>query len=279
MRFDWFTEHRRQKILASPFPEEWLELLRRNMPVYTWLTEDEQRRLRDDLRIFLAEKSWEGCGGLELTDEIKVTIAAQACLLTLNRTHNYYANVSAILVYPTGYHVPEQKRDGSGVVDKTISHRLGEAWSSNLPVVLSWADVRKGGSDPDDGRNVVYHEFAHKLDMNDYVVNGVPLLDDEAQVQEWAEVMQAEYDALRAAVAGGQETLLDPYGATNPAEFFAVATECFFEKPTPLLHQHPHLYHVLQVYYHQDPAARLDGSLYNWNGGHPNGETDLPPRE
>jgi Mlc titration factor MtfA (ptsG expression regulator) len=256
MLFEWFAEHRRQRVVEPPFPEEWLEVLNRNMPVYALLIADEQSRLRDDLRILLAEKSWEGCGGLELTDEIKVTIAAQACLLTLNRKHDYFANVESILVYPTDYHARDRRRDASGVVDETISDRLGEAWS-NGPIVLSWFDVQKGGSNPDDGSNVVYHEFAHKLDVTDGEMNGVPLLDDDAQVATWAEVMHAEFENLVAAVEKGHETLLDPYGATNAAEFFAVATECFFEKPMQMLHRHPHLYHVLQGYYHQDPAARL----------------------
>ncbi|HLK55889.1 MAG TPA: M90 family metallopeptidase [Chthonomonadaceae bacterium] len=260
MVLEWFAEHRRHKILEKPFPEGWLEILNRNIPTYALLNEEEQARLRDDLRIFIEEKSWEGCGGLAMTDEIQVTIAAQACLLIFHRKHNYFANVESILVYPTEYQVRAQHRDPSGVVDQEISDRLGESWS-NGPVVLSWFDVLKGGSNPDDGRNVVYHEFAHKLDATDDAMNGVPLLDEEAQVDEWAEVMQEEYQRLVAAVEKGHHTLIDPYGATNPAEFFAVVTECFFEKPIQMLHMHPRLYGVLQGYYHQDPATRLPSVL------------------
>lgn len=260
MVLDWLFGHDRHKIVETPFPEAWIEVLNRNMPVYTLLTEEERGRLHDDLRILMAEKSWEGCGGLVLTDEMKVTIAAQACLLTLHRKHDYYADTQSILVYPTDYHVKESRRDAAGVVNVSVSNRLGEAWS-NGPIVLSWFDVQKGGMNPDDGRNVVYHEFAHKLDMTDHEMNGVPLLDDEAQVEEWADVMHTEYESLVAAVEKGHhKTLIDPYGATNPAEFFAVVTECFFEKPMQMQHTHPRLYHILQVYYHQDPAARLEAA-------------------
>jgi Mlc titration factor MtfA (ptsG expression regulator) len=256
MIFGWFAEHRRQKILQQPFPVAWLDYLDNNVPAYALLTQDEQRRLRDDLHIFIAEKNWEGCGGLQMTEEMKVTIAAQACLLILNREHTYFANVLSILVYPNEYHARELRRNPSGVVDQVISERLGESWKDG-PIVLSWLHVMKGGENLIDGHNVVYHEFAHKLDATDNEMNGVPLLENEAQVEEWAEAMQTAYEELVSAVESGNPTLLNPYGATNAAEFFAVATECFFEKPDRMLHQHPRLYQVLQNYYHQDPAARL----------------------
>lgn len=259
MILEWFAEHRRQKIREKPFPAAWLEILNKNVGVYVLLTEEEQTRLREDLHILIEEKDWEGCGGLELTDEIKVTIAAQAALLILHREHNHYQNVQSILVYPSNYRAHEQQRDAAGVVSEGVFGRLGEAWTQG-PVVLSWFDAVKGASNPEDGHNVVYHEFAHKLDMGDGDPNGVPLLDNDAEVEEWAEVMQAEYTQHVAQVEKGHKTLLDPYGATNAAEFFAVVTECFFEKPAQMLHHHPRLYHVLQEYYHQDPAARLDAS-------------------
>lgn len=257
MVFEWFGNHRRKHLLEQPFPAEWQAILEEKLPVYSLLTEEEQARLRDDLRILIAEKSWEGCGGLELTDEMKLLIAAQASLLTLNRSHSHYANVESILVYPTNYRAQTRSLDGSGVVDETLTNRLGEAWS-NGPVVLSWFDVQQGGSNSADGRNVVYHEFAHKLDMTDHEMNGVPLLDSDEQVEEWAEVMQKEFEHLSASVETGHKSLLDSYGATNPAEFFAVCTECFFEKPEQMQHRHPDLYRVLQGYYQQDPAARLE---------------------
>ena len=259
MIFGWFAEHRRHKLLEQPFPEAWLAILNANLPVYALLSEEEQGRLRDILRILVAEKSWEGCGGLEMTDEIKVTIAAQASLLILNREHSYYANVESILVYPNEYRSREQRRDAAGVVNPMISGRLGESWS-NGPIVLSWFDVLQGGSNSVDGNNVVFHEFAHKLDATDSDMNGVPLLENDTQVEEWSEVMQAEYEELVSAVERGHPTLLNGYGATNPAEFFAVATECFFEKPIQMQHHHARLYKVLQGYYHQDPAARIEAA-------------------
>ena len=256
MVFEWFGEHRRQKITEEPFPEAWEAILQENLPVYALLDSEEQARLRDDLRILIAEKSWEGCGGLTLTDEIQVTIAAQASLLTLGREPNYFPKVESILVYPADYRARDRQRDPSGVVDEGVSGRLGEAWSDG-PVVLSWSDALQGGRNMEDGHNVVYHEFAHKLDMDDNDANGVPTLDTEEQVQEWEEVMTAEFAHLIAAAESGHETVLDSYGATNPAEFFAVSTECFFEKPLQMLHKHPNLYRVLQGYYRQDPADRL----------------------
>ena len=256
MLTEWFAERRRRRIRKEPFPPEWIAMLERNVAVYALLTEDEQTRLREDLHILIEEKNWEGCNGQAMSDEIKITIAAQAALLTLNREHEHYPNVESILVYPGLYHVHDKQRDASGVVQNAITGRLGEAWGQG-PVILSWFDAIKGGSNGEDGRNVVYHEFAHKLDMRDGDANGAPLLEDDAQVAEWADVMEVEYAHHVAQVEKGHSTLIDPYGTTNAAEFFAVTTECFFEKPTQMQHQHPRLYHVLRGYYRQDPAARL----------------------
>ena len=255
MIFDWFREHHRKALTEQPFPPEWEEILNRNVAQYALLTPDEQQRLRDDLRVFVDEKTWEGCGGLEITDEMQVTIAAQACLLTLNREHRYFPNVESILVYPTGYVAQGKAAEPGGIVVEGESHRLGEAWS-NGPVVLSWQDVEIGGMNEKDGHNVVLHEFAHKLDQNDGAVDGVPLLDSDEQVEQWAEVMSQEYEKLVQASEHGRATLLDHYGATNGGEFFAVATECFFEKSVQMQHQHPELYELLKDYYKQDTAAR-----------------------
>ena len=260
--FNWLREHQRNKLREEPFPQEWLDALAENFPVYARLTPEEQDKLRGDVRVFLHEKSWEGCGGMELTDTMRVLISAQAMLLLLHREHDYYPNVESILVYPTGYRAADKARDPSGVVNAGGTDRLGEAWS-NGPVVLSGFDAILGGSNPNDGSNVVYHELAHKLDMSDGEMNGVPLLENDAEVEEWAEVMSAEYEALVAAAEHGHHTLLNTYGATNAAEFFAVATECFFEKSVQMQHTHPKLYHALQGYYHQDPAARHEPETEN----------------
>jgi Mlc titration factor MtfA (ptsG expression regulator) len=255
MIWTWLRERRRRRLVAQPFPPAWLEYLRRNVAHYQFLAPAEQARLRDDLRIFLAEKHWEGCGGLALTDEIMVTIAAQACLLLLGLRHHYFERVLSILVYPRGYRGPEGEVAVGGLIPERGSARLGEAHYRG-PVILSWADVLEEGRHPERGGNVVYHEFAHQLDMANGLVDGTPPLETPEQYRRWREVMGAEYRALVEASAHGRATLLDEYGATNEAEFFAVATECFFDRPVPLARRHPRLYEVLRDYYHQDPAAR-----------------------
>ena len=263
MLFSWLTEHRRKKILAEPFPEAWEHYLHRDVPHDEFLSDEERERLRDLIQIFVAEKNWEGCGGLTLTDEIRVGIAAQACLLLLGlEDHNFYKNVQSILVYPSGYKVVETHPREAGIVDETPGARLGEAWSTGGPVVLSWSDALTGGRDPFDGHNVVLHEFAHKLDLRDGSADGVPNLSEgQEQYDEWHDVMAPEYDHLVAQNEQGRADLLDGYGATSPAEFFAVATECFFEKPRQLREKHPRLYDVLARYYRQDTAARVETAV------------------
>ncbi len=260
MIFSWFAEHRRQAILAEPFPDAWLDHLRANVPHYEFLPAKEQKHLRDHIQIFVAEKQWEGAGGLELTEEMRVSIAAQACLLLLGlENHNFYKNVQTILVYPGGYTAPAEQAIEGGLVQEGSIARLGEAWGRGGPIVLSWGDAREGGRNPGDGRNVVLHEFAHKLDARDGSADGVPPLPEgQEQYDEWAEVMAPEFDHLVAQSEHGKADILDGYGATSPAEFFAVATECFFEKPRQLRARHERLYEVLRRYYRQDPAARVE---------------------
>lgn len=256
MVFDWLfrpSRHAaRRELLAAPFPDAWLAILD-GLPFYRRLDERGRQRVRDDLRVLIAEKEWEGCGGLELTDEIRVTIAAQASLLLLNIEHEYYRDVSAILVYPSAYRTAPQQ-DALGIVREGQAN-LGEAWQGG-PVVLAWDAARGGALDPDDGHNLVLHEFAHKLDMLDGLADGTPPMRDRDQLTAWVETMTREFTALREASELGRATVLDDYGATNPAEFFAVATECFFEKSRELRERHPSLYAVLRDYYQQDPAER-----------------------
>lgn len=256
MLFDWLLRPirhaRRASLLAEPFPGEWLPTVER-LPFYRSLDERGQQRIRDDLRVLVAEKNWEGCGGLELTDEIRVSIAAQASLLLLNIEHEYYRHVTSILVYPAAYKtMPSQGADG---LVREGQANLGEAWKRG-PVILSWDDARHGALDPKDGHNLVFHEFAHKLDMLDGSADGTPPIADKELFQRWVATMTAEFTALRNAAERGRATVLDTYGATNAAEFFAVSTECFFEKSRQLQKKHPALYDVLRDYYHQDPASR-----------------------
>lgn len=251
----WLRDLRRRKLLAAPFPEAWLGWLSANVPYYEHLSPEEQAALRDRFRIFVAERYWEGCGGLELTDEIKVTVAAQACLLTLHLPDEEYANVRSLFIYPSGYRMRSKRVGPAGIVTESTDYRLGEAWQDG-PVVLSWQDAREGGRNPADGRNVVLHEFAHKLDMGNGRADGVPRLPDDATYDRWVRVMDAEYGALAAASASGQPALLDIYAAEGVAEFFAIATELFFERAVETAARHPRLYALLRDYYRQDPAAR-----------------------
>jgi len=256
MIFGWLKKRRRRKILAQPFPEEWTVILHRNLPFYSDLSADERSTLRDMLRIFIAEKSWEGCGGLEMNDEIRVTIAAQACLLLLGLDGVEFDTPKTILVYPAEFFDRQREAWEDGFVVDNSGGRLGEAWYRG-PVVLSWADARRGGRNPYDGVNVVFHEFAHQLDMQDGVVNGTPPLESRAAERRWQEVMTIEYDRLVARSRRGRATLLDHYGAQDPGEFFAVSTECFFERSSAFELRHRELYDVLRDYYGQDPAERI----------------------
>jgi Mlc titration factor MtfA (ptsG expression regulator) len=253
MLLTWFRQRRRRRLLAAPFPPEWLTILDNDVTLYAQLNESEQSRLRNDLRIFVAEREWEGCAGLSLSDEMKVTIAAQACLLVLNIPHDYFGHVPAILIYPSGYRSPTH-RNPDGTVGPG-SGRLGEAWYRG-PVVLAWDTVLANSEGLSNGHNVVLHEFAHQLDYLDGSSDGTPLLSSREEYRRWHEVMSAEFERLVRDSESGRAQVLDTYGATNPAEFFAVATEAFFEMPVALRQRHPALYEVLQGYYRQNPADR-----------------------
>ncbi len=254
MLFAWLKQRRRRQLLAAPFPEEWPGYLRDNVALYAQLTEAEQATLRDLLRVFVAERYWEGCGGLTVTDEMKVTIAAQACLLVLNVVHDYFNRVPSILVYPSGYRSPAERHGPDGTAGGDPG-RLGEAWYRG-PVILAWDSALDGGKNISDGQNVVLHEFAHQLDFLDGYADGTPPLSSREANRKWHDVMTAEYERLVRESAQGRARVLDAYGATNPAEFFAVATEAFFEKPLPLRQRHPALYEVLLGFYRQDTAER-----------------------
>lgn len=253
MLFPWSRERHRRDLLATPFPDAWRGYLSANVAFAARLTPPERAKLEDSLRILVAEKSWEGLSGLEITDEIQVTIAAQACLLTLTRERSDYPRVGSILVYPTAYVIPSRKIEGR-IVTEAVLPVEGEAVLSGH-VVLSWQDALAGGRGLSDGHNVVFHEFAHQLDMEAGNADGVPPLDTDAQSNNWSEVFSAEYQALTAALEQGHQTFLDPYAATNAAEFFAVATESFFERAAAMQRHHPRLYDALRGFYRQDPAS------------------------
>lgn len=250
---------RRRQLLNRPFPDEWLKVLQRNVRHYESLTPKEQEKLRGDLRILVAEKNWEGCGSLAMSDEIRVTIAAQAALLLLGFDDKYFDMVKSVLVYPTAYIAPGQTITKSGIVLEGESAREGEAWYRG-PVILSWADALSSGRHETSGDNLVLHEFAHQLDMeNGRTADGIPDLAGRVDYRRWQEVMHAEYDRLVRDCELGRWTLLDCYGSADLGEFFAVCTECFFERPRDMSRRHGELYNILRAYYGQDPATRPIG--------------------
>jgi Mlc titration factor MtfA (ptsG expression regulator) len=254
----WFASRRRRQILAESFPEAWQEILARNVRHFAALDPDERDKLRAFVQVFVAEKTWEGCGGLELDDEMRVTIAAQAGLLVLGRAHDYYRNVNSILVYPSTIVTPD--RPGGAFEIPHLQRAsgvpiLGEAQLRG-PVLLVWDAVKRGARHPELGHDVVYHEFAHKLDMLDGAADGTPPLANRAEIARWVDVCGAAFNALRARVERGEPSFLDVYGATNEAEFFAVATEYFFDRPVEMRDHEPDLYALLRDFYGQDPAAR-----------------------
>jgi Mlc titration factor MtfA (ptsG expression regulator) len=254
--FDFFKTRRRAALRQQPLTSEERAIVKKNVPYLARLTEKDGEELEGLVRIFLAEKSFEGCGGLELTEEIKVTIAAQACLLLLHRETDIFPDVASILVYPSAYRAPSRKNEG-GVVIEGEQARLGESWTRGV-VVLTWDHVKSGAAQPADGQNVVLHEFAHQLDSEDGAMDGAPDLGARARYTSWARVLGEEFGELAKSLHDGRHSDIDPYGATNPAEFFAVVTEMFFEKPRALRFRHPKLYQELAAFYKQDPAERGD---------------------
>ena len=249
-----FKRRRRRKIRGQAFPEDWLGIIERNVAVFGRLTREDQRELLGHVLVFLEEKVFEGCGGLEITDEVRVTIAAQACLLLLHRETDYYPTLKTILVYPHHYVATHREQGPGGFVVEADQARLGESWLRG-PVVLSWDNVRRGATDLNDGHNVTFHEFAHQLDSEDGANEGAPALPWPTMYTAWARVMQTEFDHLRDDPAQHHLHFIDAYGATNPAEFFAVVTEAFFEQPEQLKTRHPALYEQLALFYQQDPAG------------------------
>jgi Mlc titration factor MtfA (ptsG expression regulator) len=248
-----FKKRRRKRLTSEPFPDQWLEIIERNVPYYRLLLEVDQKELQRHIQIFIGEKRFEGCGGLKVTDEIKVTIAAQACVLLLHRKTDYYPGLKSVLVYPRSYVVPRVPKFIDGILLEGPDIRLGESWRRGS-VVLSWDNVRRGSADIHDGHNVVFHEFAHQLDSSGAKGDSSPVVQNYSTYIAWARILEKDYHKLRHDVRRNVATFLDEYGAKNPAEFFAVATECFFEKPKELEELHPDLYNELKNFYQQDPA-------------------------
>lgn len=250
----YLTERKRQQIRARPFPAAWRDILQQRVPCVCALPPDLQRQLQQKIQVFVAEKAFIGCGGLEITDEMRVTIAAQACLLILNRPADSYPDLRQILVYPGSFVVDRAHTDGIGVAHHARQVLSGESWSEGQ-VILSWNDTLEGAAIPDDGHNVVIHEFAHQLDQETGGANGAPVLARRDQYARWSQVLGAEFKQLQARAAHSQASLFNDYGATDPAEFFAVISEVFFEQPQRMATEHPALYRELVLFYRLDPLS------------------------
>ena len=242
------VERRRELLRSKPFPAAWREIIDRRVPYYHRLPRDLQRQLEQHIQVFIAEKPFLGCAGQEIDDEVRVTIAAQACLLILNRKSDYFPNLHQILVYPGAFIVERfQSVAGNPVLQSYATQTLaGESWTHGR-VVLSWEDALSS--------NVVIHEFAHQLDQQKGYANGAPWLGSRHRYPRWSQVLSEEYARLQQSSFTGEPSLFNPYGATSPAEFFAVITEAFFEKPREMASLHPALYAELRSLYRVDPAS------------------------
>ena len=253
--FAW-PRYKLSRAVEEPFPAEWRKTLMHNFPVYRRMPTDLQMQLKQRIKQFVYEKTFTGCAGLEITDEVRVTIAASACLLILNRDSDVYSGLEYILVYPNAFQVKRETFDEAGLPTSSNRGLLGESWS-NGKVVLSWEDVLRGNKSFSDGANVAIHEFAHQLDHESGATNGAPFMGSATRSERWSKIFTDEFHRLQQAAYRGDKTLIDQYGATEPAEFFAVVTETFFEKPTQLANEHTALFDELKGYYKVDPREWL----------------------
>ncbi|CAB4859394.1 unannotated protein [freshwater metagenome] len=256
MRFETRRKRRRREALDRPFPAEWRRILAERWSLWHSFRVDERDRLEAMTKVFIADKRWEAANGFRLTDEMRVLIAAQACLLVLNLDVDYYRGVGSIIVHPTTVVLSGPRAtDTSGIVSSGAFPVQGQAQYDG-PVTIAWDAVSFEARHPGRSGNVVLHEFAHKLDMLDGTVDGTPPLVDAQSRQRWIQVCTSEYEALQAGTAG---SLIRDYGTVNPGEFFAVATEVFFCQPLEMRAEKPDLYGVLAGFYRQDPASRMGG--------------------
>ena len=247
----WWVARRRARLRALPFPAPWRRILRQRVPALARLPADLQRQLKQHVQVFLAEKPFIGCAGLALTDEMRLVIAAQACLLLLGQARpDYYPRLQQVLVYPGAFAVQAVQHGAGGVVHEQRQALAGQSWAHGQ-VVLGWAEVLAGAADPADGRNVVVHEFAHQIDQDKGLADGRPWRPTARQRQRWAAVMG---DAL-AHLQATPSALISGYGATDAAEFFAVVSELFFEQPQALAAEAPAVYQELALLYQLNPLA------------------------
>lgn len=244
---------RRRRLFNSAFPLVWSQFLREDFPLYSQLPDEIRGQLEGRILVFLDEKIILGRNGQLINDRVKLLIAAQACLLIVNKMTNYYPGFKTILVYPEPFVVNELQHDGL-LQSNVLSVRAGESWHRG-PVVLAWSQVLQGASNTRDGHNVVLHEFAHKLDEQNNAMDGLPILPRHSQYASWAKVLNEEFEEQKENKRLGHADVIDSYGAQSPAEFFAVVTEVFFERPKLLSTKHPKLYEQFKLFYEVDPIT------------------------
>ena len=247
----WVKERRRAQLRARPFRASWRRILRHRVPIVARLPSELQLRLKGHIQVFLAEKPFIGCQGQTITDEVRVTIAAQACLLLLgHKRPDCYPRLRQVLVYPDAFVVNREQPLGAGLVQEQRRTMFGESWAQGQ-VILSWAEVVAGAADPSDGSNVALHEFAHQIDQDTGEADGRPWRPSSAKRRRWSKVMTEALERLR----NEPSTLIDAYGASDPAEFFAAVTEVFFERPQDLAAEAPAVYGELVALYGVNPMV------------------------
>jgi Mlc titration factor MtfA (ptsG expression regulator) len=254
MLFSWLRARRRRALLAEPFPIRWTAFIERNVGHYRLLSAPEQARLRDLARVLVAEKQWLGRGGLlVVSEEMTVTIAAQAALLLLGADRGYFARVRDVVVFPTEFRTPVAGDDWED--DFLSDVPLAGQAVDRRAVLLAWDEVSREGSDPGAGYNVVVHEFAHQLDFAEGASSGAPDLGDPALETRWRYVMSVAFSDHRRAIRENRDTFFTPHAADNEMEFFADATEAFYCRPHDLKALHPQMYGLLGAYYRVDPVT------------------------
>ncbi|MEN8661969.1 MAG: zinc-dependent peptidase [Lentimonas sp.] len=236
------------------FKSEWIQHLHDNIPLYARLPQALQGALHQKIAQFITTTHFEGCEGIELTAPIVLSVSGQACLLVLNHDGAPYSELHTVLLYPSAFSSTMETFESDGTFVETTVLCEGESWEDGT-VRLAWDSVTAGARNISDGHNVTFHEFAHQLDALDGDIDGVPPLPSEEAFYTWAGVLGEHCAEFIERVSQGLRTVLDPYAATNPGEYFAVATETFFEKPKQFKKKHPDLYAELQSYYQLDPAS------------------------
>jgi len=246
-------KNRRLTIKAHDFPKEWERILSAHWPLYCRLPDLLKQNLHDRIKLFLSEKQFIACNDFKLDEKHKLLISAQACLLIINKPFEYFDKLKTILVYPSAFIVRHNNLLANGTVSEDTNINSGEAWETGK-IILSWDDAYSGMIKLEDGHNVVIHEFAHLLDHTNGTANGAPLLQHAKSYDQWSQIFSSAYENLQRSINIGQSNLFNPYGATNPGEFFAVASELFFEKSKSLQQHEPELHQQLTKFYAIDPT-------------------------